>query len=41
MQICDVLVDVAVVVAKAPYCFLETEDRMHNEVGTCAEILPI
>ena len=22
------------------YCFLETKDRMHNEVGTCAEILP-
>ena len=23
------------------YCFLETEERMHNEVGTCAEILPL
>ena len=22
------------------YCFLETKDRMHNEVGTCGEILP-
>ena len=22
------------------YCFLETKERMHNEVGTCAEILP-
>ena len=22
------------------YCFLETKDCMHNEVGTCAEILP-
>ena len=21
-------------------CFPETKDRMHNEVGTCAEILP-
>ena len=23
------------------YCFLETKECMHNEVGTCAEILPI
>ena len=23
------------------YCFLETKERMHNEVGTCAEILPL
>ena len=22
------------------YCFLETKECMHNEVGTCAEILP-
>ena len=22
------------------YCFLETKEFMHNEVGTCAEILP-
>ena len=22
------------------YCFLETKERMHNEVGTCADILP-
>ena len=23
------------------YCFLETKECMHNDVGTCAEILPI
>ena len=23
------------------YCFLETKECMHNEVGTCAEILPL
>ena len=22
------------------YCFLETKERMHNEVETCVEILP-
>ena len=27
-------------VPKDDYCFLETKERMHNEVGTCEEILP-
>ena len=26
---------------KKTYCFLETKECMHNEVGTCAEILPV
>ena len=49
MQICDVLVDVAVVVAKAPYCFPSLlrklcdlqNNNCENRVGERVSFLPL